>query len=65
VKSKDGANRKKRKLYEKPTVTKLNPEEAKAKLQHLADQGHEQAKEMLRLMDSGEHRGPGHRKKSA
>jgi hypothetical protein len=62
VKSKDGANRKKRKRYEKPTVTKLNPEEAKAKLQCLADQGDEQAKEMLRSVESREERGPDQKK---
>ena len=67
MKSNDGLKRKKkRKPYRKPTVTQLNPEEAKAKLRRLADQGDEQAKEMLRSVEkSTEKRDPGDRKKSA
>jgi hypothetical protein len=67
VKSNDGLKRKKkRKPYKKPTVTQLNPEEAKAKLRRLADKGDEQAKEMLRLMEkSKEKRDPDEQKKSA
>jgi hypothetical protein len=51
VKSNDGVKRKKkRKPYERPTATQLSPDEAKAKLLRLADQGDQQAKEMLRTM---------------
>ena len=38
------------KPYEKPTVTKLTPEEAKLKLIDLASHGEEEAKEMLVMM---------------
>ena len=38
------------KPYEKPTATKLTPEEAKLKLVHLAEKGDEQAKKMLENM---------------
>jgi hypothetical protein len=67
VKSNDGLKRKKkRKAYEKPTATQSSTEEAKEKLRRLADQGNEQAKEMLRLIDkSSEDRGPNEHKKSA
>jgi hypothetical protein len=66
VKSKNGAKRKKRKPYEKPTATQLNPEQAKEKLRRFANQGNEQAKEMLRLIgEPQKDRGPNDQKKSA
>ena len=46
----DSGTGKVRKRYEKPTATKLTPEEAKLKLVHLAEKGDEQAKEMLENM---------------
>jgi hypothetical protein len=46
----DAREKNRRKPYEKPTVTKLTPEEAKLKLIALANRGDEQAKEMLVMM---------------
>ena len=46
----DPGEENRRKPYEKPTVTKLTPEEANLKLIALANRGDEQAKEMLVMM---------------
>lgn len=46
----DSGREKSRKPYEKPTVTKMKPEEAKLKLIDLANKGEEGAKEMLEMM---------------
>ena len=55
MKSNDGAKRtKKRKRYEKPTAKQLTPEEGKAKLRRLAEQGDTQAQEMLQIISRRE-----------
>ncbi len=46
--------RRTRKPYEKPTVTKLTPEEAKAKLLEAANKGDRGAKEHLEMMSHEE-----------
>lgn len=46
----DSGKGKDRKPYEKPTVKKLTPEEAKLKLVDLAQKGDVGAKEMLEMM---------------
>ena len=62
----DSGKGKHRKPYEKPTVTKLTPEEAKLKLVHLAGKGDEQAKEMLqRIFPEEAKKLPHSKKKSA
>jgi hypothetical protein len=43
-------NRKNRKLYEKPTATRLTSEEAKLKLVDHASRGDQGAKEILAMM---------------
>ena len=53
------------KPYEKPTVTKLTPEEAKLKLVHLAGKGDEQAKDMLERMFPEEAKKLSHVKKKS
>jgi hypothetical protein len=44
------SGKKSRKPYEKPTVTKLTPEEARAKLLDAADKGDQGAKEFLEMI---------------
>jgi len=46
----DSEKSKHRKPYQKPTVTSMNPEEAKLKLLDLAKQGDEEAREMLEMI---------------
>lgn len=48
--------KKRRKVYQQPTAKQLSPEEAKAKLRPLADQGDKQAQEMLKLISQLEAR---------
>jgi hypothetical protein len=47
---KDPREENRRKPYEKPTVTKLTPEEAQLKLIDLASHGDEEARQMLLMM---------------
>lgn len=49
-KSKDKAIPKIREPYEKPTVTKLSPEQTKLKLLGAASEGHQGANDLLELM---------------
>jgi hypothetical protein len=46
----DSGKEKRRSPFEKPTVTKMTPEEAKLKLLDLAKKGDNGAKEMLEMM---------------
>ena len=59
----DSSGKKPRKPYERPTVTKLTPEEARAKLLDAANKGDQGAKEFLEMISSQEK--TRNRKKSA
>jgi hypothetical protein len=61
----DSEKKQSRKPYEKPTVTKMNSEEAKRRLVHLVNKGDEDAKEMLQLMFPEEAKKQSKQKKSA
>jgi hypothetical protein len=50
MRSSDNHKDKKRKPYEKPSITKLSPEQAKLKLLERARGGNQAAKELLELM---------------
>jgi hypothetical protein len=61
----DAREKNRRKPYEKPTVTKLTPEEAKLKLIAFASHGDEPAKEMLVMLFPEEARKLSSKKKPA
>lgn len=56
---------KSRKQYEKPTATKLSPEDAKQKLLKLVEKGDQGAKDLLEMMFPDEARKHAHRRKKS